>query len=473
MSTSPSIGPGELLCPICGASINSDFECLNGHALFEKENSAQELKCRLDKDTVLTDQPLGLQELSCSTATESYRDVEYQRATVQYQTTETKTPLRLDRREFLWDAALVAIGAVIGVAGNFAAVDYQKRLEQNITAQELARFREYEHDRENLKQWSDECDKASLKQLLRLQIGLLDGSDLRSMEACAKHLADGQTGAARARTFIQYLKLLHLTGRPAEAVNQINAAMSKFGADDRYDLLWQLIASNAAALDADDIAVAPQGFRGTVKILHDATDAAFEMLFPRLQSQARLKCQGKSLDALKLAQGLKNPNARELAFLATQATVYLNIMRNHQGQKHGVEEAREAIQIAENYGKIAPRHGWNVLNATAGLYWHLGRLEEALILSNKANSYFDQEGDERIRTYAANQKEDGGIEFIIFATIRARLLFEKAAIDKRAKESLIDECRKIAAYPVDLGSSICSGVGGEKLRGLSRFMMSQ
>ena len=31
-----------------------------------------------------------------------------------------------------------------------------------------------------------------------------------------------------------------------------------------------------------------------------------------------------------------------------------------------------------------------------------------------------------------------------------------------------------AAYPVDSGSSICSGVGGSApLRGLSRFMMSQ
>jgi hypothetical protein len=221
--------------------------------------------------------------------------------------------------------------------------------------------------------------------------------------------------------------------------------LSKFDGDDLYDLLWQLIAGIAAALDADDIAVAPQGFRGTVKILHDATDAAFEMLFPRLHTGDRLKCQEKSLDALKLAQGLKNPNARDLAFLATQATVYLNIMRNHQGQKDGIEEAREAIQIAENYGKIAPRHGWNVLNVTAGLYWHFGRLEEALLLSNKANSYFDQHGDERIRTYAANQKKDGGIEFTIFATTRARLLFEKARIDKRARESLIGECRKIGS----------------------------
>ena len=32
----------------------------------------------------------------------------------------------------------------------------------------------------------------------------------------------------------------------------------------------------------------------------------------------------------------------------------------------------------------------------------------------------------------------------------------------------------LAAYPVDSGSSICSGVGGSApLRGLSRFMMSQ
>ena len=75
----------------------------------------------------------------------------------------------------------------------------------------------------------------------------------------------------------------------------------------------------------------------------------------------------------------------------------------------------------------------------------LGRLEEALILSNKANSYFGQQGDERIRTYAANQKRDGGIEFIIFGTIRARLLFEKALIDKRTRESLTGECRDICS----------------------------
>ena len=41
------------------------------------------------------------------------------------------------------------------------------------------------------------------------------------------------------------------------------------------------------------------------------------------------------------------------------------------------------------------------------------------------------------------------------------------------EENLDDECNK-AAYPVDSGSSICSGVGGSApLRGLSRFMMSQ
>jgi hypothetical protein len=117
---------------------------------------------------------------------------------VQYETTETKTPVGLGRREFLRDVTVATIGAGICVAGGFAAVDYQKQLDQNITALELARFREYEHDRENLKQWLDGCDKGSLKQLLRLQIGLLDGSDLRSLEACAKHLADGQTGPARA-----------------------------------------------------------------------------------------------------------------------------------------------------------------------------------------------------------------------------------------------------------------------------------
>ncbi len=446
---STSIGPGELICPICGGAIHSDFECANGHTLFEIGNAVKELERQLETDKILTDEPLKLQELGCSTAKESYHDVDYERATLQYETTETKTPLLLGRRQFLQDAVLVGIGAVLGTAGSFAAarhqVKYQKGLEETITAEELAQFRQYEHDRENLKQWSDVCNKPSLKRLLHLQIGLLDGSDLRSMEASAKDLAASQTGPARARTFIQYAKILHLTSRPAEAVTEIIAAINKFDVNDQYDLRWQLIASNVAALDAHDIATAPEGYKGTVKTLHNSIDAAFEILFPHLQSQHRLKCQQKSLEALKLVQGLENPNARELAFLAAYTTVYLNIMRNHQGQKRGLEEAQEAIQIAENFGKIAPRHGWNVMNVTAGLYWHLGRLEEALLLSNRANSYFGQQGDERMQIYAVDQRRGGGLEFIIFGTIRARLLLEKAAMDKKTRESLMGECRELGS----------------------------
>ena len=43
-----------------------------------------------------------------------------------------------------------------------------------------------------------------------------------------------------------------------------------------------------------------------------------------------------------------------------------------------------------------------------------------------------------------------------------------------AEQKMRVQPRTPAAYPVDSGSSICSGVGGSApLRGLSRFMMSQ
>src|SRR5215216_7082945 len=100
-AVSTRIGPGELLCPICRGSIGPDFECVNGHTLFEIGNSVKELEFQLDKDKILTDEPLGLRELGCSTVTEQYGNVDYQRATVQYETAETKTPVLLTRRDVL------------------------------------------------------------------------------------------------------------------------------------------------------------------------------------------------------------------------------------------------------------------------------------------------------------------------------------------------------------------------------------
>ena len=62
--------------------------------------------------------------------------------------------------------------------------------------------------------------------------------------------------------------------------------------------------------------------------------------------------------------------------------------------------------------------------------------------------------------------------------LRTLIESKDEAINARNAENSV-LCREInglreAAYPVDSGSSICSGVGGSApLRGLSRFMMSQ
>lgn len=117
-------------------------------------------------------------------------------------------------------------------------------------------------------------------------------------------------------------------------------------------------------------------------------------------------------------------------------------MQNHRSGVQRFEEAREAIRVAEQFGKLMPRHGWNTLNVMAGLYWHLDRLDEALMVSDSANAYFDG-GEARIKRYAMDQRDQKGTEFIIFATARARLLYEKGIIDKKNRKKLHAECIKL------------------------------
>jgi hypothetical protein len=151
-----------------------------------------------------------------------------------------------------------------------APVDYQKELETRITEDDLNRFREYEHDRENLRVLADNVgDKRhSFRRLLKLQIGILDGSDLRKSEADAQDLAASQTGPARIPTHVQYAKILHLTGRPTEAVEVLTKETETVRSkEELYSLYWQIIVSSLAALDEGDINCAPRAFRGTVKEL--------------------------------------------------------------------------------------------------------------------------------------------------------------------------------------------------------------
>jgi hypothetical protein len=236
------------------------------------------------------------------------------------------------------------------------------------------------------------------------------------------------------------MKILHLTGRPGDVVKKISAAINNFVPGERCELYWQLISSNVAALEKEDIFQAPQSFQGTVKSYADSIDAAFEFLFPTLNLHDRAEYQENPSQALSLLSRLPGTREQRLALNAIQGTVYLNIMRNQRG---GQAQLEEAIRVAQSHEKVAPRHGWNVLSVVAGLYWYLNQLEDALQISNTANDYLGEYGDEEMRRYAKYQSLQKGTEFIIFASTRARLLFEKALREKKEKQRWMNECRKM------------------------------
>jgi hypothetical protein len=443
---------GEFLCAHCGQPLNSVLECTNGHPLFSDQSAASEIEQQILRDRLFTD-PLEIREIAYSAASETFDGVECTRVNSRYDTITTKTPLHITKRAFLAGAAKTGsmlldkllMPTAAGVVGGILVASHQSREDINITEDELRLFREYEHDRASLRrlQLGLGETRLSLRRLIGLQIGILDGSDLADAGAEAKSLAETQTGIAKARTFTQFVKILHLTGRPFEAAKQISDALHlSWTNEELYDLYFQLLASNVAALDQYDITQAPNEFSGTVKSLAATTDAAFELLFPSMRPSERRGALEECTKALALGGGISNLKARELGMQAAQATVYLNIMRNHKSDSLS-NEAETAIRIAEAYGEVAPRHGWNVLNVVAGLYWHLGSLDRALMLSDKANSYLLDRGDRRMQLYAKDQRAQNGTEYLIFATTRARLLFEKAFQDRINAQSLLGECERL------------------------------
>jgi hypothetical protein len=214
-----SVGPGELLCPICGETLDSNFDCANGHTLFDIANATDEIRLQLEQGKLLTDEPIDLREKGESTVPEVYGGVAYEHANTRYETEETKTQIVVGRRQFLQSVAggIVAssvTGPLLAYLSSHWSGDYQKQLSETISLRDLQQFCNVEHDRDQLIEWAKHLGDRDqpLKRLLLLQIGILDGSDLRGVEAAAKHLAHSQSGPARARTFVQYAKILLLTG---------------------------------------------------------------------------------------------------------------------------------------------------------------------------------------------------------------------------------------------------------------------
>lgn len=428
---STSIGTGELLCATCGAPLGPDLKCSNGHELFSPANAAAELARQLKERQILSDTPIELHQVNESTIEEDYRGIEYNRTQTQYETAETRTRINHARRSFLgkflaWTAAGATAIGTSSAAGTLVQ-EYRLKRDTEITSDSLDLLKKFEHGRNNLIALSNSVpDHHPFKTLLHLQIGILDGSDLRNAEAAAEYLVNSQTGPARTRAIIQLAKVLLLTGRPTDAISvlrkEFHRALSRY---ELQDLSWQLLAGSVAALDENDVNRAPQVLSGTVKAFKDTVDAVYGSLFR--QSKRRDYSEDVA-GTLELVKALDDRRDQELGIAAVQSSVYLNIMRNQGHRRRNGEEVNEAVTVAHSYAELLPRHGWNVLSVVAALYWHFGRLTDALVASDAAEAFLTN-GNIGTQLYAQDQRAQKGTEFVIFATTRARLLYERGIIE--------------------------------------------
>jgi hypothetical protein len=215
--------------------------------------------------------------------------------------------------------------------------------------------------------------------------------------------------------------------------------------EERYDLHFQLLASSLASLDSADIDCAAQSFVGSVKHYDETIDKTFDLLLRSRDAVNRRRMRQNSAEALISVERIENLRERELGLMAVLSNASLNIMRDHRRGIRKLREMQDVLDIIERLGRLAPRHAWNSLSVFSGLYWYLGRIDEALAASEAANDYLENSpSNEEMAQYARDQRSIAATEFIIFATTRARLLYEKGENDKKNKVKWHSEFRRVA-----------------------------
>jgi hypothetical protein len=368
-----------------------------------------------------------------------------------YKTTLTKSPI-VKRRRFLFGlAATAAVTYYATVEGTLDAVREQQDLDKQIATDDLKTFRRIEDDHESLARTLTNLGNtpsSPFARLLKLQLAILAGDDLRGERAQIEQLSLSQTGEARTILRVMLAKIFHLTGDPWEAAGIVQKEISGDALRTRGDLCalyFQLLASKVAGLAGADIDHANKELIGSVKDLSKTLDNVFAFLFPSPQFSNRLDSNSNLEELERVATHLSNETEQCLALSASLLAGLLAVMRNHKSDKKDLGEARQLIELSAKFGNLAPRHGWNALSVFSGLYWRLGRLDEALLFSDAANLYLENsDGSNETSIYARHQSKSIGTEYIIFATTRARIWFQKAKIDRRNEEQWMKKCRKLS-----------------------------